>query len=694
LLGAIAAVLLFAGMAVDSGGPAVAAGTIAPTTLSTAPAHVGSPYAAQLTFGGVSTWSVAKGTLPPGLKLISGVITGVPTQPGAYTFAVKAVSGSSVATKGYTIFVRPPASGGFDDRVDTELQLRAVGSPPGCKRTGDLSNAIATIQLGQEVADANARLASIRIDQIGGRPPACGSHDDPSTNNLMLSMLIRPYELYSSGSNVFPGLLTTAAEHNLVLQMWNFARPYSKIVDAGSPWRFRDSENHIAQANSFNFLAAQIFKNRPDYRNRKYADGSTVAKQYQAWHGYWMHYFDEKAKRGMFIEAGSPGYHGYTLDAILNIYNFAEDPVLRQKAGMILDIDFADFAQQELQHVWGGGRSRSYPSDSYNGADDDMTLLADLLYGPTISKGDNHALMLASSGYYPPPVVTSMITDRAHMGAYAYVARRPGVGTGKPDEKGLYGVFQNASVLTYTYSTPQYVLGTAELQPGVKYVGSSKQNRWQGFIFNTTAGDRIYPQAGPPTLRSVNDAFLSVQRRNVLITAKSPLIDQPTYVYFPNTLDSVTAKRGWLFVKEGRAYAAVKAVGGYQWLTAAKNKAKDRDQRYIRLRSKAAPIVFEGGTTSTYKTLAAFQAKVLKNKLVYKNGTATYISGSSRFSFFGNGAKAPQVNGSGPGYSTPLVFNSPFMKSRFGSGKITIKKGKYSATYDFTKYAAPRRILK
>src|SRR5262245_31929781 len=263
--------IVFGGLAVDAVGPATAAGSISPTTLSNSPGHTGSPYAAALTFGGATTWSIAGGKLPPGLSLTAGLISGVPTQPGAFTFTVKAVDGSNVATQGYTIFVRPPATSDFDTRVQTELQLRAVGATSSCNKTGDLSNAIATIQLGQDVADANARPAALKITQIGGTPPACNSHVDQSRNNLMLSLLYRPYGLYYSRSSFFPGQLTTAAENNLVLQMWNFANPYSKAAQAANTWELFDSENHDAQAESFYFLAAQTFKNRGDYKNRQYA---------------------------------------------------------------------------------------------------------------------------------------------------------------------------------------------------------------------------------------------------------------------------------------------------------------------------------------------------------------------------------------------------------------------------------------
>jgi len=692
LIGAFASIVLFGGMAVNSVGPATAAGTISPASLSGSPAHVGTPYAAALTSGGATSWSIAKGKLPPGLTLTAGLISGVPTQPGAFTFTVKA-AGTNSATKGYTIFVRPPTSSGFDDRVHTELQLRAVGAGPGCEKTGDLSNAIATIQLGQEVADANARLAALKVTQIGSAP-ACNGGQDQSRNNLMLSMLVRPYMLYYSDSSFFPGMLTPAAENNLVLQMWNFANPYSKVAQAANTWELFDSENHDAQAESFYFLAAQTFKNRGDYKNRKYADGSTVAQQYKAWHDHWSNFFDERAKRGMFVESAAPSYHGYTLSAILNIYNFAEDPVLRQKAGMILDIDFADFALQQLKHVWGGAKSRSYVPSSYNGDVDDMTLMANLLYGPTPAKGDNHALMLASSGYYPPPVVSSMINDPASLGTYSYIARRPGVGPSGFEPDGDWKVNPVGSVLTYTYRTPQYVLGTAELQPNVKHVAPSRQNRWQGIIFNTSPGDRVYPQAGPANFNPANDAFLSVQNKNVIITAKQAHLEESTFVYFPNTLDTLTEKNGWVFVKEGGAYLAVKpATAGYQWLTPAKNKASNREQRFIRLGKPEAPIIFEAGTTSDYPTLAAFQSKILKNKFKF-DGTLAYTSSNgTRFTFFKGNQKPPQVNGKGPGYSTPSMFASPFMNSRFGSGKITIKKGTQSATYDFSKPAAPVRVI-
>ena len=117
LLAASATAIAFGGASIGSAPAAVAAGTISPTPLSNAPAHTGEPYFAGLTYTGVPTWSIASGRLPPGLTLTAGMISGVPTLAGAYTFIVRADDAGNVATKAYTIRVSPPTSTNYDTRV-------------------------------------------------------------------------------------------------------------------------------------------------------------------------------------------------------------------------------------------------------------------------------------------------------------------------------------------------------------------------------------------------------------------------------------------------------------------------------------------------------------------------------------------------------------------------------------------------
>ena len=565
-------------------------------------------------------------------------------------------------------------------------------SMTGCSdHRGYVNYATAALWLNRSVADANNRLAAVRIGHITGQN--CDASLDPSRANLWLSTMLRPYFLFKVRSGYFAGRLTRAAADNLVAQMWAYAAPYSKLSEAADPWSIYDSENHDAQAESFDLLAAQAFKNRGDYNLLKYRDGSTPAQQYKAWHDHWSNYLDEVAKRGLFIEVGSPTYHSYLLDAILNVYNFAEDPVLRKKAGMVLDLDFADYAQQALNNIWGGAKSRSYPVDSYEGLDDEMTNYGNFLWGPGPVRPKN-TLGLATSGYQPPPVVESLATNRLSRGTFAYVVRRPGVGKPGWDQNKDWHVNPTKSVLTYSFVTPDYVMGTAELNPADTHIAPSSQNRWEGIIFDTGPGDRVYPQAAPTSVNKTMDPFISVQSGNVLITRKQGYVTQPTLVYFPQTLDTLHEAAGWLFVKEGSAYLAVRPAGGtYRWLNAAKNQATDIDQRFIALSSVASPIIFEAARTTQYPTLAAFETHIVHTSRSYVGGVLRYTSGRTAFTFFGN-ATPPRINGTPINYAPTAVFNSPYMHSVWGSGRITITDGSHSASYDFSNPANPVKVVR
>ena len=51
----------------------------------------------------------------------------------------------------------------------------------------------------------------------------------------------------------------------------------------------------------------------------------------------------------------------------------------------------------------------------------------------------------------------------------------------------------------------------------------------------------------------------------------------------------------------------------------------------------------------------------------------------------------PDQRGQGPGYATKRVFNSPFMQSIWGSGKVTITYAGHGSTYDFSHRTAPTK---
>jgi hypothetical protein len=88
--------------------------TISPATLPAG--TVGTAYSQTFTAAGTSTgagFTVASGALPPGLALTPfGVLGGIPTAAGAFTFVVLAADAAGhTGTQGYTLTIAPPAAG-------------------------------------------------------------------------------------------------------------------------------------------------------------------------------------------------------------------------------------------------------------------------------------------------------------------------------------------------------------------------------------------------------------------------------------------------------------------------------------------------------------------------------------------------------------------------------------------------------
>ena len=166
-------------------------------------------------------------------------------------------------------------------------------------------------------------------------------------------------------------------------------------------------------------------------------------------------------------------------------------------------------------------------------------------------------------------------------------------------------------------------------------------------------------------------------------------------VYFPSTLTALKARGGWLFAQQGPSYVAVRpAVGTYRWLTGRKNKAPKRIQRFISLSKPGSAIIFDAGRAATDGSFSTFQNRILHHSLVRTTTAVTYTTGDrTRLTMYSDPDVGPRINGRPLVYAPPLGFNSPFMRSVWGTGKISIKFGSQSASYDFSKSAAPSKVV-
>ena len=179
---------------------------------------------------------------------------------------------------------------------------------------------------------------------------------------------MRMYGLMNHRTGPMKGPLSRKALENFEKEMWAVAKANSKLAEAKrGVWDMEGSENHHLSSKTCDLLAAQFLRNIPAYANQKYDDGSTLAEQYEVRRAYFLKWFDERAKRGQFVEAASPSYQGDSINALFNLRDFAEDQVLRKKADMYLDLAYAVIAEETLLTTRGGPKSRVKVGHEYDG---------------------------------------------------------------------------------------------------------------------------------------------------------------------------------------------------------------------------------------------------------------------------------------------------------------------------------------
>lgn len=521
----------------------------------------------------------------------------------------------------------------------------------------------------------------------------------------------RIYFLYSSRSKHFPGRMSVEAENAILEMLWAWAAPVCR-KELASPervWWYWGSENHHMMAWVSFWGAAKIFKDHPDYRNRTYADGSTPTEMAAAFDEYFKVYARERATKGLLVEVASPGYSKYTLNTWYNLFDFAEDPVLKERMKMLLDVYWADWAIEQIDGVRGGSRHRCYAGRCSN-QESGGAASAWYHFGLGAEASQHPGVMCAATTFWrPSPVVVELALDTEGRGDYAYVSRRPGLK--EPGDAMNYvkdpahplhkanGINrlhpQGGALLRTSWCTPDFVAGMSQVAPLTRddWTAISGQNRWNGVIFAGHPTARIFTQPLMPKKGSVYNAEWGVQNKGVMILQRLRASNaKGQMVWFDSSLTRVE-KLGWVFVEAPQAYAAVRIVqGGGRWQAdsiAQRRDGKGRDGlgEWFALSNEYSPVIIEVASKKDYADFAAFQSEILANTFACDERGVQY-----RSQFYGttlelplDASAPPLVDGTAVDFDPKEVYRSPYMSGDFGSGVVTIQKGGTVLKLDFNR---------
>ena len=203
-------------------------------------------------------------------------------------------------------------------------------------------------------------------------------------------------------------------------------------------------------------------------------------------------------------EFDSPTYITVFLTPMLVLQEFAADSLMRNRAHMMVDLLFADFAAEHLAGNYGGGHSRDYPDDIINPLAAPSTMWAWLYFGqPEFEQWNEtryrprhrtswETVLGALVSYRLPEIIRLIATDRSEPYVHQETKRVRNIIR--------FGKEMNPPVYKYTYVTKEFVLGSLQggiLQPiqqhtwDVTFVSEKPNNTvfsLHPFVFGKRAG--------------------------------------------------------------------------------------------------------------------------------------------------------------------------------------------------------------
>lgn len=516
-----------------------------------------------------------------------------------------------------------------------------------------------------------------------------------------------------------PGAMSPQAEQALKETLWEYMRPRATadILDSANDWKLWKSENHHLQAWSSLWASARLLATDPEFRDRKLADGSSVADSKNGLDSYFKRWIRNRAACGLFVECNSPTYTKYSLGGFYNMADLADDAELRTLAREFLDLFWTQWVIEQVDGVRGGSRHRSYAGDASiigDGTKDFAWYHFPMPGGPPMHPAGWVAI---TSSYQPPGFVAELLAERKSIGVWQTITRLPGrldptrhraptftTETGHPfhSPRGDYQLDPaSPSILRQTYSTPDFVSGFSMVEQLTKEEWSavSSQNRWDGVVFSGAGDPRVFFQ--PALLKrgtgSHYNTNWSVADQGVAIVQRLPGSDaQDQRVFFSSAL-KVSESDGWLFAEADGAYLAIKVVNsGWRWeddnadLWREKNKFRPGLGRWLVAESAESPIVFEVARKSDFESMEAFRRQILANPLGMRDEIVEYTSGhyDTRLSLPTQQQAPPQVNGLPLDYRNAPPYAGDVLQTGKDPTRIVFDLNEIRHEFNFSQQAA------
>ena len=523
-------------------------------------------------------------------------------------------------------------------------------------------------------------------------------------------IVMRLIEMYGPNGTVHPGRLTAETEALCLKPIWIYVKTSSSLAKAettkSKTWSLYSTENHHAMDFTVDWQFAKIARDKPEYRTLRCDDGATLEDHYRAWNDYFVVYCLERARKGPCIEIMCPGYNAAWLKGFYNFRDFGE-PKVRQAAEMLLDLYWAYWAQEQLNGVDGGGKTRIRGVKGFSHDTHGIPALGWLYFGlgekPTAFTVEVNAML---SNYRPPEVVAEIAHSAREHGPFEIRQRAQGLGEqADPESETMNSDMapntfrtDGGGIVRYSYCDPAFTIGTllTEARPLGDWVSISAQSRWQGVVFSDNPEARIVALVRPEgKARDVLNGHWSVQNRGCLITQKlkGNKAGGPMIVWVSQQGMAAPEREGDLvFVRTEGAYAVIRIVGGGFQLNDERLSSPSLEGPtrvappgwVIQPKDDFAPVIIDVMAKADIKDLAEFKRLAKDSRPKMDGPLLSYRSmDGDLLTFHTRATTPPTINGEAVDYAPRNVLESPFLSSEYNSGIVTIRHGNRTKVLDF-----------
>ncbi|MDZ7269499.1 MAG: hypothetical protein ONB48_18950 [candidate division KSB1 bacterium] len=483
-------------------------------------------------------------------------------------------------------------------------------------------------------------------------------------------------------------------------EMWRTYHPYRG-----------DTENHWAMYYTALYLITQMY---PDEPGGRWFNGRSSQESFAEAREYLLEWMDLTTTIGQ-GEYDSPDYFGVFVVPMAQLYAWAEEAEMKQRAAMMLDWLLADFAVDNLNGLYTGAHSRTYPKPVKEQWRVGATAFAWLLWGNTPFYPSGEAAILALSGYQPPEILYNIATDRERPCIHRERKRTR--------HRIRFSEVKNAPVYKYSYMRKEYALGSSQgglLQPIQQHTWDltwavedprGKHNTFftihpysspleLGMYFAEHLGPitelvvrskTTYDSPDKLTGGSPNEQVF--QHEDALIT----LCDIPPgtrFSHFVGFFSKDLARReedpsGWIFAQGGEALIACHPLATYEW-----QKDEDGDWRLISraLKNGAVVQIAPAGDFASFEAFKrAVRALPLQATTRPRPGVRfTSLRGAQMEFTYG---EIPRVNGVAVDYENWPLFDGPFLHADKGSRKLELRHGRLRRVLDFNTLTITERVV-